>query len=81
MIENYQNKRQPYQWEVVLNMLRCGSITTQDIFKKWIMAPQKVIQELRDKDYKILTEPVEGQKYKKYTLISEPEPKQISLGF
>jgi len=81
MIENFKNEKQECQWETVLKMLRKGSVTTKDIFEQWIMAPQKVIEQLREKKYDIKTEPIIGKKHKKYTLLSEPEPKQISLGF
>lgn len=65
------------QYETVLRMLRCGSITTKDIFEQWIMCPPKVIEGLRKKGYNIKTEPVEGQKYCKYTLI--PTIEQVKL--
>lgn len=61
------------QYEVVLEMLRQGPVTTLDIFRKWIMCPPKVIEGLRKKGYKILTTPVEGEKYCKYTLIPTTE--------
>lgn len=61
------------QYEIVLNMLRKGSVTTKDIFEQWIMAPQKVIETLRKKGYTILTEPIEGKKHCKYTLIPTAE--------
>ena len=61
------------QYDIVLNMLRHGSITTRDIFNAWIMCPPKVIEGLRKKGYKILTTPVEGEKYCKYTLIPTTE--------
>lgn len=57
------------QLDIVLTMLRRGSITTKDMFENWIMAPQKVIQKLRKKGYIILTEPVTGAKYCRYTLL------------
>ena len=65
------------QWEIVLTMLRKHPVTTKDIFEKWIMAPQKVIEVLRKKGYTILTEPVKGEKYCKYTLI--PTQEQLGL--
>lgn len=61
------------QHDTVLKMLRLGSITTKDMFENWIMAPQKVIQKLRKKGYIILTEPVKGKKYCKYTLLEQQE--------
>ena len=51
------------QYEIVLNMLRRGSVTTRDIFEQWINCPPKVIEGLRKKGYKILTEPIEGKNY------------------
>ena len=61
------------QYQVVLEMLKKGSVTTKDIFEQWIMAPQKVIQTLREKGYVILTEPIKGKKHCKYTLIPTAE--------
>ena len=65
------------QYEIVLQMLRRGSVTTKDIIENYILAPQAVIRDLRAMGYKILTEQVAGQKYKKYTLI--PTAKQGRL--
>lgn len=64
--------REP-QYEIVLKMLRKGSVTTKDIFEAWIMCPPKVIESLRKKGYTILTEPIEGKKHCKYTLIPTTE--------
>ena len=61
------------QCERVLKMLREGSVTTREIFAKWINCPPKVIETLRKRGYKILTEPVEGTNYCKYTLIPTSE--------
>lgn len=61
------------QYEIVLNMLRKGSVTTRDIFEQWINCPPKVIEILRKKGYTILTEPIEGKKHCKYTLIPTAE--------
>lgn len=61
------------QYDIVLNMLRKGSVTTRDIFAEWINCPPKVIEGLRKKGYKILTEPIEGKNYCKYTLIPTTE--------
>lgn len=65
------------QWEIVLEMLRVHPVTTKDIFERWIMAPQKVIEVLRKKGYTILTEPIDGKKHCKYTLI--PTSEQLGL--
>ena len=65
------------QYEKVLNMLRKGSVTTRDIFEQWINCPPKVIEGLRKKGYTILTEPIEGKNYCKYTLV--PTSQQVSL--
>jgi len=59
------------QLDIVLTMLRRGSITTKDMFENWIMAPQKVIQKLRKKGYVIITEPIQGKKHSKYTLVEQ----------
>lgn len=61
------------QYETVLEMLRCGSVTTRDIFAKWINCPPKVIETLRKKGYTILTEPIKGSKHCKYTLVPTAE--------
>lgn len=61
------------QQEKVLQMLRQGSVTTRDIFAEWINCPPKVIEGLRKKGYKIITEPIEGENYCKYTLIPTTE--------
>lgn len=65
------------QSEKVLRLLRLKPQTTMDIINNYILAPQKVIQKLREEGYKILTLPVKGQKYSLYKLIEEP--KQVKL--
>lgn len=65
------------QWEMVLNMLRIRPVTTKDIIDNYILAPQKVIETLRNKGYDIKTKPVKGQKYSIYVL--HEQPTQLSL--
>lgn len=65
------------QKDKVLRLLRLRPQTTMDIINQYILAPQKVIQALREEGYKILTTPVKGQKYMLYKLIEEP--KQVKL--
>ncbi|MBR4122995.1 MAG: hypothetical protein IKT93_01095 [Clostridia bacterium] len=65
------------QKDAVLRLLRLRPQTTMDIINNYILAPQKVIQKLREEGYKILTLPVKGQKYSLYKLIEEP--KQVRL--
>lgn len=65
------------QKEKVLRLLRLRPQTTMDIINNYILAPQKVIQTLREEGYKILTTPVKGEKYSLYKLIEEP--KQLGL--
>lgn len=65
------------QWEKVLGMLRLKPVTTMEIINNYILAPQKVIETLRNKGYKIETKPVAGQKYCIYVL--NEEPKQLGL--
>ena len=65
------------QSEKVLRLLRLRPQTTMDIINNYILAPQKVIQKLREDGYKILTLPVKGEKYSLYKLIEEP--KQVRL--
>lgn len=65
------------QKEKVLRLLRLSPQSTMDLMMQYILAPQKVIQTLREEGYKILTTPVQGQKYSIYKLIEEP--KQIAL--
>lgn len=65
------------QSEKVLRLLRLRPQTTMDIINNYILAPQKVIQKLREEGYKILTLPVKGEKYSLYKLIEEP--KQVRL--
>lgn len=65
------------QSDKVLRLLRLRPQTTMDIINNYILAPQKVIQKLREEGYKILTLPVKGQKYSLYKLIEEP--KQVKL--
>lgn len=65
------------QKEKLLKLLRIKPQTTMDIINNYILAPQKIIQNLRDEGYKIITSPVKGEKYSLYKLIEEP--KQISL--
>lgn len=65
------------QWEQVLKMLRIKPVTTLDITSNYILAPQKVIETLRNKGFNIETKPVDGQKYCVYVL--KEEPKQLGL--
>lgn len=65
------------QKEKVLRLLRIRPQTTFDIINQFVLAPQKVIQSLREEGYKILTLPVKNEKYSLYKLIEEP--KQVSL--
>ena len=65
------------QWEKVLEMLRIKPTTTMEIINNYILAPQKVIETLRNKGYNIETKPVTGQKYCVYVL--KEEPKQLGL--
>ena len=51
------------QKEKVLRLLRLSPQSTMDLMMQYILAPQKVIQTLREEGYKILTTPVQGQKY------------------
>lgn len=65
------------QKEKVLRLLRLRPQSTMDLMNQYILAPQKIIQNLRLDGYQILTKPVSGQKYSLYKLIEEP--KQIAL--
>lgn len=65
------------QKDKVLRLLRLRPQSTMDLMTQYILAPQKIIQLLREEGYKILTTPVNGQKYSLYKLIEEP--KQITL--
>lgn len=65
------------QAEKLLKLLRLKPQTTMEIINHYILAPQKVVEKLRQEGYKILTLPVKGQKYSIYKLIEEP--KQIAL--
>jgi hypothetical protein len=65
------------QKEKVLRLLRLNPQSTMDLMQAYILAPQKIIQLLRDEGYKIITSPVKGQKYSLYKLIEEP--KQVRL--
>lgn len=65
------------QAEKLLRLLRLKPHTTMEIINQYILAPQKVVEKLRQEGYKILTLPVKGQKYSIYKLIEEP--KQIAL--
>lgn len=56
------------QWEKLLKLLRIKPLSTMEIVREYIPAPQKVIETLRKKGYDIKTEPVEGQKYSVYVL-------------
>jgi hypothetical protein len=58
-------------------MLRIKPVTTKEIVENYIMAPQKVIETLRNKGFDIKTKPVKGEKYCIYVL--NEEPKQLSL--
>jgi hypothetical protein len=60
-----------------LRLLRLNPQSTMDLMQAYILAPQKIIQLLRDEGYKIITSPVKGQKYSLYKLIEEP--KQVRL--
>ena len=48
-----------------------------ELINEYILAPQKIIQILRQDGYKIITTPVKGEKFSIYKLIEEP--KQITL--
>jgi len=65
------------QKEKVLRLLRLNPQSTMDLMQAYILAPQKIIQLLRDEGYKIITSPVKGEKYSLYKLIEEP--KQVRL--
>ena len=65
------------QKEKVLRLLRLNPQSTMDLMKEYVLAPQKIIQLLRDEGYKIITSPVKGEKYSLYKLIEEP--KQVRL--
>lgn len=60
------------QWQKVLEMLRIKPTTTMEITNKYILAPQKVIETLRNKGYIIETKHVKGQKYSVYVLHEQP---------
>lgn len=63
-----------FQYEKVLRLLKTRSYTTMELVAQYIPAPQKAIEILRDKGFKILTESIEGKTHKKYTLIQEQKP-------
>lgn len=65
------------QTDKVLRLLRLRPQTTMDIINNYILAPQKVIQKLREEGYKILTLPVKGKKYSLYKLIEEPKQAKL----
>lgn len=68
-------KRQEYQYEKVLRLLKNRSYTTMGLTAEFIPAPQKAVQILREKlqgtEYKILTEDIPNCKHKKYTLVKD----------
>ncbi len=61
------------QWEKLLRLLRLKPLSTMEIVREYIPAPQKVIETLRKKGYDIETRPVEGEKYCVYVLHEHSE--------
>ena len=65
------------QKEKILRLLRMKPYSTMELMNEYILAPQKIIQLLREDGYKIITTQVKGEKFSIYRLIEEP--KQITL--
>lgn len=74
-------KRKEFQYEKVLRLLKERPQTTMGLTAKFIPAPQKSIEILRNKGHIILTEPVEGSTHKIYVLVQEDKSNVVQASF